>query len=84
MIELTRLNGHALYINADLIKYIEAAPDTVITLVTNEKTVVRESCQQVLELAHQYKVNLLRSTWPAAADALTAKFAHNISEETSR
>jgi flagellar protein FlbD len=83
MIELTRLNGHALFVNADLIKYIEAAPDTMITLVTNEKTVVRESCQQVLDLAHQYKVNLLRATWPTAADALTAKFAHTM-EETSR
>ena len=83
MIELTRLNGHALYVNADLIKYIEAAPDTVITLVTNEKIIVRESCQQVLDLAHQYKVNLLRATWPTAADALTAKFAHTM-EETSR
>ncbi|NUQ27315.1 MAG: flagellar FlbD family protein [Acidobacteriaceae bacterium] len=83
MIELARLNGHALYVNADLIKYIEAAPDTVITLVTNEKIIVRESCQQVIDLAHQYKASLLRSTWPTAADALAAKFAHNL-EETSR
>jgi flagellar protein FlbD len=32
MIELTRLNGSRLAINCDLIKYAEAAPDTVLTL----------------------------------------------------
>jgi hypothetical protein len=40
MIELTRLNGSPLAINCDLIKYAEAAPDTVLTLITGEKLVV--------------------------------------------
>jgi uncharacterized protein YlzI (FlbEa/FlbD family) len=43
MIQLTRLNGHPLAINSDLIKMIENAPDTVITLVSGEKIVVGAS-----------------------------------------
>jgi flagellar protein FlbD len=49
MIQLTRLNNHPLIINSDLIKAIESAPDTVLTLVTGEKIVVLESSEQVLE-----------------------------------
>ena len=37
MIRLTRLNNRSLVVNADLIKFIEKAPDTVITLVSGEK-----------------------------------------------
>jgi flagellar protein FlbD len=40
MIEITRLNGSHLAINCDLIKYSEASPDTVLTLITGEKLVV--------------------------------------------
>ena len=47
MIELTRLNGSPLAINCDLIKYAEAAPDTVLTLITGEKLVVLEPCDEV-------------------------------------
>jgi flagellar protein FlbD len=51
MIHLTRLNNRPLVVNADLIKFIENAPDTVITLVTGDKLVVRESVQEV----HSYR-----------------------------
>ena len=43
MIQLTRLNNHPFLLNSDLIKWIENAPDTVLTLVTGEKVVVSES-----------------------------------------
>ena len=45
MIQLTRLNNHPLAVNSDLIKFIEQAPDTVITLVTGEKILVLESAE---------------------------------------
>ena len=48
MIQLTRLNNQPLVVNSDLIKFIENAPDTVLTLVTGEKIVVREPSQEVL------------------------------------
>jgi uncharacterized protein YlzI (FlbEa/FlbD family) len=54
MIHLTRLNNAPLVVNADLIKFIERAPDTVITLITGEKLVVRESAAEVLERISEF------------------------------
>jgi len=48
MIELTRLNSQTLVLNSDLIKTIEYAPDTVITLVNGDKFVVRETGEEIL------------------------------------
>jgi flagellar protein FlbD len=59
MIELTRLNGNPLYVNCDLIKWAEAAPDTLITLINGEKIVVRESCEQLVERVHKRRLLLL-------------------------
>ena len=61
MIELTRLNGHPLVINAELIKFIEQSPDTVITLVTGDKMVVRENATEVMQRVLNYRRNLLHS-----------------------
>jgi flagellar protein FlbD len=47
MIQLTRLNGKSLAVNSDLIKFIEQSPDTLVTLITGEKIVVRESADEV-------------------------------------
>ena len=49
MIRLTRLNGQGLAVNSDLIKFIENAPDTVLTLTSGEKIIVRENPEQVVE-----------------------------------
>jgi len=49
MIQLTRLNNHLLVVNSDLIKFVERAPDTVLTLITGEKVVVSESVEVVLK-----------------------------------
>ena len=55
MIELTRLNSKPLAVNSDLIKFVEQAPDTVITLVTGEKFVVRESADEVIKRIIQFR-----------------------------
>lgn len=55
MIKLTRLGGEAFILNADLIKYVEARPDTFITLVPGERLVVEESPDEVLRRALDYQ-----------------------------
>ncbi len=60
MIDLTRLNGHRLIVNSDLIKFIEATPDTTLTLITGEKLIVRESCDQVLHLTGQWRRHIFQ------------------------
>ena len=49
MIWLTRRNNQMLMVNSDLIKFVEKSPDTVITLVTGEKLIVKETVQTVLD-----------------------------------
>ena len=55
MIELTRLNGEAFLLNAELIKYVEARPDTFITLTTNDRIVVSESPAEVMKRSLEYQ-----------------------------
>lgn len=59
VIQLTRLNNQPLVVNADLIKLVEQAPDTVITLVTGEKLVVRESTEEVIRRVIGFRRELL-------------------------
>ncbi len=58
MIQLTRLNNQALVVNCDLIKYVEKSPDTVITLVTGDKLVVRETVDEVLERVVRFRMSI--------------------------
>lgn len=58
MIEVTRLNGTSIMINADMIEMIEETPDTVITLNTGKKFIVKESSREVKKLVVSYKKSL--------------------------
>jgi flagellar protein FlbD len=80
MIELTRLNGSPLVINCDLIKYAEASPDTVLTLITGEKLVVLEPCSEVSQRILDYRSTVLRQAWPEAASSLSARSAYDADE----
>ena len=48
MIQLTRINHVGLVLNSDLIEHIEATPDTVISLTTGQKFMVRETPDEVI------------------------------------
>lgn len=58
MIELTRINGVAFSLNPELIEIIETTPDTVITLTTGRKFIVKESRQEVKNLVLSYKKDI--------------------------
>lgn len=49
MIEVTRLNGTIYFLNPDMILTLEATPDTVVTLTTGEKLIVRESPEVLID-----------------------------------
>lgn len=55
MIKLTRLDGEAFLLNAELIKYVEQRPDTFVTLTTNDRLVVAESPDEVLRRTIDYQ-----------------------------
>jgi flagellar protein FlbD len=77
MIELKRLNGSPLTVNCDLIKYVEAAPDTVLTLITGEKLIVLEPCSEISQRILDYRAAILRTAWPEASSSINAKIAHD-------
>ncbi len=64
MVHLTRLNNQSFVVNADLIKFIENSPDTVITLLTGEKLVVLESVDEVLERIGEFQTRFHRRAGP--------------------
>lgn len=55
MIKLTNLGREPFILNAELIRFVEARPDTFITLTTGERVVVLESMDEVLRLALEYQ-----------------------------
>lgn len=55
MIELTRMNGTPILINADLIESVEEIPDTVVTLTNGKKFIIKERRQEVKNLVKSYK-----------------------------
>lgn len=59
MIDVTRLNGGRLTVNADLIETVEENPDTVITLMNGKKIIVKEDRQEIKNLVKSYKRDIM-------------------------
>jgi flagellar protein FlbD len=55
MIKVTRLNDAQLVINADLIEFVEAIPDTIISLTTGKKIMVKESIDEVIDKVARFR-----------------------------
>lgn len=49
MIELTQINDNPIVLNSDLIEFIEATPDTLISLTNGKKMFVKESVHEVMD-----------------------------------
>lgn len=58
MIMLTRLNGQKFVVNAELIRTVEALPDTTIKLINGDTILVQEPMDTVVERAVEYGRNL--------------------------
>ncbi len=58
MIEVTRLNGQKLLVNPSLLEIVEETPDTVVTLTTGRKIIVKESRQDIKNLVKLYRKDI--------------------------
>jgi flagellar protein FlbD len=64
MIKLTRISGEEFVVNAERIQYVEAKPDTIITLVGKERLIVTESVEDVPAGENITEVRIARGlTW---------------------
>jgi flagellar protein FlbD len=58
VIELTRLDGSPIVVNADVIAWLEPTPDTVVCLLNGEKLLVRETPAELVARAVAYRRRL--------------------------
>lgn len=68
MIKLTRLDGELLVVNAELIESIGCGSETLISLTSGRKLMVRESPEEVVRLAVDYHARTQAAT-PAVVRA---------------
>ncbi|GAB4179543.1 MAG: flagellar FlbD family protein [Calditrichia bacterium] len=55
MILCKKINGSDIYINAELIEFIESTPDTIISTTTGKKIIVSDSVEDVIARIIEYK-----------------------------
>jgi flagellar protein FlbD len=55
MIALRRLNNQPIMVNADLIESLESTPDTVVTLTSGNKLIVRDTPEEIQEKIVDYQ-----------------------------
>ena len=58
MIEVTKINGDVVLINADLIEMVEETPDSVISFTNGKKIIVKESRQEIKNLVKSYRKDI--------------------------
>ncbi len=58
MIILTRLGGHQVAVNPDLIERAEPTPDTVLTMFDGHKIVVAESVDEVVSAVRSWRASV--------------------------
>jgi flagellar protein FlbD len=66
VIILTRLGGHTLAVNPDLIERAEPTPDTVLTMIDGHKIVVAESVDDVVELVRAWRASVAAQAYSLA------------------
>ena len=64
MIQLTRINNASMVLNSDLIEHIETTPDTVVSLTTGQKYMVRESADQIIDKVVQFRAAICERLRP--------------------
>lgn len=70
---LTRLGGHPLALNPDLIEKAEATPDTIITMVDGHKLVVTESVPDVVGLIRRWRASVAAAAFTLSSSVPTAE-----------
>ena len=61
MIDVTKMDGRTITVNAELIEILDEIPETVITLTTGKKIIVKESRQKIKNLVKSYKQEIFRN-----------------------
>jgi flagellar protein FlbD len=55
MIELLKLNGMVVFVNPDLIRFVEQSPDTLLVFGDGKTLLVKNKPQEVLDKIIEYR-----------------------------
>lgn len=64
MIQVRRLSGDQYYLNPLLVETVEATPDTIITLITGKKLLVKETAEEVVTLIKEFYQSISFASLP--------------------
>ena len=69
MIRLHHLSARAeeFFLNPDLIVAIDTTPDTVVTLTTHQKVLVKDSADDVVAAIQAWRASILRASLPSGS-----------------
>jgi flagellar protein FlbD len=85
MIHVTKLNNEQCIVNCDLIELIEITPDTLLTLTTGRKLMIRESSEDIIKRIVAYRkqtgLRLAHPSMLAAASTSSHKKDESAPEE---
>ena len=73
MIRLQRLNKEQFVLNADLIETLEATPDTVVTLTTGKKLMVKNDVDDIVGQVIAYRRQCNQSITVVAGESASVK-----------
>lgn len=71
MIRLTRYDSTVFVVNCDIIQYVESTPDTILTLTTGDKLMVRESADEIIARVIEFKREILQHPHVLQKDSTT-------------
>ena len=66
MIKVTRLDNREMLVNESLVEFLEATPETIISMTTGKKVVVRESVEGIVRRIVEFR----NRTLPLAKSAV--------------
>ena len=55
MIRITRFDGTQVVVNSDIIQTVEETPDTIVTLTTGDKMMIKETVDEVIQAVIEFK-----------------------------
>ena len=59
MVKVTKINGAQLVINAELVELIEFTPDTIVTLTTGKKIILKDGVDDLIRRIVEYRRRVL-------------------------
>jgi flagellar protein FlbD len=84
VIILTRLGGHEMAVNPDLIERAEPTPDTVLTMVDGHKLVVAESVDEVVERIRIWRASVAAHAYTVSQRLTTpGDWSEEVSEQVT-